>query len=100
MIQLFMYMPMTLVAATGETFDVVCSSEVIEHVEDPDSFVGNLSGLLKKEGGDLVMSTINRTLKSYLIAILGAEYITGIVPRGKKTPPVASKQTHLLHSSI
>ena len=53
------------------------ASEVIEHVEEPHKFVACLVGLLAEEGGDekghLIVSTINRTFKSYLLAIVGAE---------------------------
>jgi 2-polyprenyl-6-hydroxyphenyl methylase / 3-demethylubiquinone-9 3-methyltransferase len=60
----------------------VCSSEVIEHVEDYERFLKCLAKLVSKDG-DLFVSTINRTPKSYLLAILGAEYIAGIVPPGE-----------------
>jgi 2-polyprenyl-6-hydroxyphenyl methylase / 3-demethylubiquinone-9 3-methyltransferase len=67
------------VLAGGESFDVVIASEVIEHVSDPAAFVRTLSGLAKP-GGLVLFSTLNRTLKSYALAIVGAEYILRWVP--------------------
>jgi len=61
---------------------VVVSSEVIEHVDHPQHFVKSLAGLTK-EGGTLIITTINRTIKSYLLAIIGAEYIIRVVPKGE-----------------
>ncbi|CAB1102353.1 unnamed protein product [Ectocarpus sp. CCAP 1310/34] len=65
----------------GEQFDLVASLEVIEHVEDPAGFVSSLASLTRP-GGMLAMSTINRTAKSFALAIVGAEYLAGIVPVG------------------
>ena len=62
-------------------FDVVCSLEVIEHVEDKSVFLGSLAALLRP-GGLLFLSTINRTPHSYAVAILGAEVLTQMVPPG------------------
>ena len=78
------YKAMTIeeMARSGETFDVVCSLEVVEHVNTPLNFISLCKECLKEDNGSLVMSTINRTAKSYLIAILGAEYITRMVPFG------------------
>ena len=55
-------------------FDVILNMEIIEHVEDVDIFLKSCSSLLKKEG-IMFVATINKTLKSYLFAIIGAEYI-------------------------
>jgi 2-polyprenyl-6-hydroxyphenyl methylase/3-demethylubiquinone-9 3-methyltransferase len=55
--------------------------EVIEHVPDQAAFVKSL-GALVRPGGILVMSTLNRTFKCYALAIVGAEYILGWLPRG------------------
>lgn len=68
-------------AESGETFDVVTALEVIEHVEGQKAFVATLARLLKP-GGVLFLATIDRTLKSYALAIVGAEYVLGWVPRG------------------
>lgn len=68
-------------AATGEAFDVVLSMEVVEHVADVDAFIAACAGLLKPEGL-LFVATINRTLKSFALLIVGAEYILRWIPRG------------------
>ncbi|CAM9322438.1 unnamed protein product [Discosporangium mesarthrocarpum] len=65
----------------GETFDLVTSLEVIEHVEDQEAFLSALAGLTRP-GGMLVLSTINKTLKSFILAVVGAEYVAGLVPAG------------------
>jgi len=61
----------------NQSFDVVCSLEVIEHVSDVNSFVINCTKLVKP-GGFLFISTLNRTLKSYIFGIVAAEYILGL----------------------
>jgi 2-polyprenyl-6-hydroxyphenyl methylase / 3-demethylubiquinone-9 3-methyltransferase len=61
-------------------YDIVLCLEVIEHVANPELFIRNLSKLLKP-GGMIIMSTINRTAKSYLLAIVMAEYVLGWVPK-------------------
>ncbi len=68
-------------AASGETFDIVTALEVIEHVEGPKDFVATLAQLVKP-GGLLFLATIDRTFKSFALAIVGAEYVLGWVPRG------------------
>lgn len=68
-------------AAAGEQFDAVVCMEVIEHVPDQPAFVRSL-GQLVRPGGAIVMSTLNRTLKSYALAIVAAEYVLGWIPRG------------------
>jgi len=62
-------------------FDVVTCMEMIEHVPDPESTVAACAELAKG-GGMVVFSTINRNPKSYLFAILGAEYVLNLLPRG------------------
>ncbi|EFC50565.1 predicted protein, partial [Naegleria gruberi] len=62
-------------------FDCIVSVEVIEHVAHAQSFVHNLSKLLKPNGF-LILSTMNRTPKSYLYTIVMAEYVLNLVPRG------------------
>jgi 2-polyprenyl-6-hydroxyphenyl methylase/3-demethylubiquinone-9 3-methyltransferase len=68
-------------AARGETFDVVLILEVVEHVADVPAFV-KTAGVLVKPGGLLLASTINRTLKAWALAIVGAEYVLRWLPRG------------------
>jgi len=68
-------------AETGEQFDIVTALEVIEHVEGPRAFLEKL-GTLVKPGGLMFLATIDRTVKSYMLAIVGAEYVLRWVPRG------------------
>ncbi|MDR3494215.1 MAG: bifunctional 2-polyprenyl-6-hydroxyphenol methylase/3-demethylubiquinol 3-O-methyltransferase UbiG [Ancalomicrobiaceae bacterium] len=65
----------------GEHYDVVLAMEIVEHVADLDLFVGACAGLVKP-GGLLVMATLNRTAKSFALAILGAEYVLRWLPVG------------------
>lgn len=64
-----------------EGFDVITCMELLEHVPNPESII-NACKYLVKPNGHLFFSTINRNLKSYLFAIVGAEYILKLVPRG------------------
>ena len=65
----------------GASFDAVLSLEVVEHVADVPDFLETLCGLVKP-GGALILSTLNRTPKSFALAIVGAEYLLRWVPRG------------------
>lgn len=67
--------------AAGERFDVVTAMEVVEHVTDMRAFVATC-GTLVAPGGLLFMATLNRTLKSFALAIVGAEYVLRWVPAG------------------
>lgn len=67
--------------AEGQHFQAITALEVIEHVSDAAEFVAMLADLLEP-GGVLVMSTLNRTRRSYLTAILGAEYMLRMLPVG------------------
>ena len=64
-----------------EKFDVILNMEIVEHVEDISLFLKSCSQLLKKEGL-MFVATINKTLKSYMFAIIGAEYILRWLPIG------------------
>lgn len=68
-------------AEAGETFDVVLALEVVEHVPDPDAFLATACSLVRP-GGLFVLSTLNRTAKSFALAIVGAEYLLRWLPRG------------------
>lgn len=68
-------------AARGEQFDVVLAMEVVEHVVDVPAFVSICASMVKP-GGLMVAATLNRTMKSFALAIVGAEYILRWVPRG------------------
>ena len=63
------------------SFDVVCCLEVLEHVPDPESTVRACAELCRP-GGTLLFSTINRSPLSWATAIVGAEYVLGLLPRG------------------
>jgi len=68
-------------AAAGEKFDAIVNMEVIEHVADIPSFLTACNQLLERDGV-MVMSTLNRTMKSWVMAIAGAEYILRWLPSG------------------
>ena len=70
-----------LLPENKERFDVVTCLEAIEHVPDPNQLVKTCSNLCKKDG-DIFFSTINRNPKSFLFAIVGAEYILNLLPKG------------------
>jgi 2-polyprenyl-6-hydroxyphenyl methylase/3-demethylubiquinone-9 3-methyltransferase len=65
----------------AEQYDVLTCMEMLEHVPDPASTVGACARLVKP-GGHVFFSTINRNPKSYLLAVIGAEYILRLLPRG------------------
>ena len=66
---------------TKTKFDVILNMEIVEHVEDVDFFLKSCSKLLKKNGL-MFVATLNKTLKSYLFAIIGAEYVLRWLPIG------------------
>src|SRR5580704_12324160 len=68
-------------AQAGEAFDVVLAMEVVEHVADVGLFV-DLAAAMVKPGGLMFVATLNRTMKSFALAIVGAEYILRWLPRG------------------
>lgn len=70
-----------LAAEAPASFDIVTCMELLEHVPDPRSVV-QACAVLTKPGGHVFFSTINRNPKAYLLAVLGAEYILGLLPKG------------------
>lgn len=70
-----------LAAETPAAFDHVTCMELLEHVPDPASTVAACARLVKP-GGQVFLSTLNRTPKAYLLAVLGAEYLLQLLPRG------------------
>lgn len=71
----------TLADEQPESFDVVTCMEMLEHVPDPSSVVRACAALVKP-GGHVFFSTINRNAKAFVFAIVGAEYILNLLPRG------------------
>jgi 2-polyprenyl-6-hydroxyphenyl methylase / 3-demethylubiquinone-9 3-methyltransferase len=70
-----------LAAATPGAFDVVTCMEMLEHVPEPAAMVATLAALVRP-GGTLIVSTLNRNLRSFLTAIVGGEYLLRLLPRG------------------
>jgi 2-polyprenyl-6-hydroxyphenyl methylase/3-demethylubiquinone-9 3-methyltransferase len=68
-------------AAAGERFDVILNMEVVEHVADVGLFLSACAELLRP-GGCMAVATLNRTAKAYALAVVGAEYVLGWLPRG------------------
>ena len=68
-------------SAAGERFDIVLAMEVVEHVTDVKLFVSCCAAMVKP-GGLMIAATLNRTLKSFALAIVGAEYVLRWLPRG------------------
>ena len=70
-----------LLDAGEKPFDVVLNLEVVEHVADPDQFLKDTAQLVKP-GGLMLLATLNRTPKALALAVIGAEYVLGWLPRG------------------
>lgn len=68
-------------AATGAQFDIILNMEVVEHVADVPLFLSSCCRMLKP-GGLMIVATLNRTAKAFALAIVGAEYVLGWLPRG------------------
>lgn len=68
-------------AASGAHYDVVLALEIVEHVADVPFFLGEAARLVRP-GGLMIVSTLNRTPKAFALAIVGAEYVLGWLPRG------------------
>ena len=71
-----------LAASEPNSFDVVTCMEMLEHVPDPASVISACATLVKP-GGRLFFSTINRNPKAYLLAVIGAEYLLNMLPKGE-----------------
>ena len=69
------------IAASGASYDAVVALEVIEHVEDRNAFLAALAALARP-GGQVFLSTLNRTARSFLMAKVGAEYVLRMLPVG------------------
>ncbi|MBV9860293.1 MAG: bifunctional 2-polyprenyl-6-hydroxyphenol methylase/3-demethylubiquinol 3-O-methyltransferase UbiG [Alphaproteobacteria bacterium] len=69
------------IAATGARYDAALAMELVEHVAEPEALFAAL-GQLVKPGGALIGATLNRTARSFALAIVGAEYFLGWLPRG------------------
>jgi 2-polyprenyl-6-hydroxyphenyl methylase/3-demethylubiquinone-9 3-methyltransferase len=70
-----------LARSEAGTFELITCMELIEHVPSPAALLAAIAALLRP-GGDLFVSTINRNLRSFLLAIVGAEYLLQLIPRG------------------
>jgi 2-polyprenyl-6-hydroxyphenyl methylase/3-demethylubiquinone-9 3-methyltransferase len=75
----------SLVASGEAPFDLVLNLEAVEHAADPALFIGK-SAALTRPGGLMIVATINRTLKAFALAKIGAEYVLGWLPRGTHDP--------------
>ncbi len=83
-------------AEDGEAFDVILNMEVVEHVADVDAFISSCASMVRP-GGLMIVATLNRTLKAFALAIVGAEYVLGWLPKGthqweKFVTPAEAKQ--------
>ena len=83
---------------TKKKFDVILNMEIVEHVEDIDFFIKESSKLLKKKG-IMFIATLNKTLKSYVFAIVGAEYVLKWLPIGTHDWEKFVKPSDLMHIS-
>jgi len=86
-----------LIASGEAPFDIVLNLEVVEHVADPAAFLRNSASLVKP-GGMMIVATINRTLKAFALAKIGAEYVLGWLPRGTHDPSKFLKPDELKSS--
>jgi 2-polyprenyl-6-hydroxyphenyl methylase/3-demethylubiquinone-9 3-methyltransferase len=85
-----------LARSQAETFDVVTCMELLEHVPEPASTISACARLVKP-GGRVFFSTINRNPKAYLFAVVGAEYLLGLLPRGTHDYARFIKPSELAH---
>ena len=80
---------------TKQQFDLVFNMEVVEHVVDVDSFIRSCNALVKPQGTQFIAS-INRNWLAFIIAIFGAEYVTGLLPKGTHHYSKLVKPTELV----
>lgn len=85
-----------LAHAQPASFDVVTCMEMLEHVPDPGSIVRACAALVKP-GGHLFFSTLNRNAKAYLMAVVGAEYVLNLLPKGTHDYSKFIKPSELAH---
>lgn len=88
----------THAAHSAGAYDVATCMEMLEHVPEPDSVLRALHDLVRP-GGDVFVSTLNRNLKSYLMAVIGAEYVLNLLPRGTHTYDRFIKPSELSRSA-
>ncbi len=81
----------------AQTFDIVTCLEMLEHVPDPSSVVKACADMVKP-GGRLFFSTINRNPKAFMLAIIGAEYVLRLLPKGTHEYAKFIKPSELAHS--
>jgi 2-polyprenyl-6-hydroxyphenyl methylase/3-demethylubiquinone-9 3-methyltransferase len=77
----YQLMSVEQMVASKQQFDIVFNMEVVEHVVDVNSFIRGCNALVKPQGTQFIAS-INRNWLAFIIAILGAEYVTGLLPKG------------------
>lgn len=87
-----------MAALEPEQYDVVTCMEMLEHVPDPSSIIRACSQLVKP-GGHVIFSTLNRNPKSFLFAIIGAEYVLQLVPKGTHSYNSFIKPSELVASA-
>ncbi len=92
----YQHLDVQQVHQSGQKFDAVISFEVVEHVTDPEGFLRTCGGCVKKNGV-LMVSTLNRTMKSYALAIVGAEYILKWLPKGTHDWNMFLKPSEICH---
>lgn len=83
-------------AGSGARFDIVMALEIVEHVSDVDLFLRSCGNMVKP-GGLLFLSTLDRTAKAWAMAIAGAEYVLGWVPRGTHDWKKFLKPSEVVH---
>jgi 2-polyprenyl-6-hydroxyphenyl methylase/3-demethylubiquinone-9 3-methyltransferase len=83
-------------ATCAEQYDIVTCMEMLEHVPDPAAVITALARLVRP-GGHVVVSTINRTPRAYALAVLGAEYVLRLLPKGTHTYEKFLRPSEMAH---